>query len=336
MLAATVHDGRSEAVALNGLAAAQIVHGEIRRSLETGRASVELVNDYPELVTACEMNYAGSMTTLGMHDDAVEHFERAVRAYLPGRSTMAIGFEPGAFAMSWESHALWLSGAPSRALERHREAMELATTRGPHSLALANAYGAVLFQCLGDEDEMAVKARAAIELCERYGFAYYGEWGRILLAWHDRNEPGSNCVARIEAALESLRSIGAELRRPYYLAILAQTHLATGDRDRANAVLGAALATATGNEDLYWLPEIHRLIAELGPESSREATLRLALDLARRQASRSLALRAAISLNRHSASANVELRHALDSFPEGERSAEAIEAMAMLGLPTTV
>ena len=62
VLAATVHDVRSEALALNGLAAAQIVHGEVRRSLETGRASVELVDDYPELVTACEMNYAGSMT----------------------------------------------------------------------------------------------------------------------------------------------------------------------------------------------------------------------------------------------------------------------------------
>ena len=238
--------------------------------------------------------------------------------------------------MSWESHALWLWGAPGRAVARHREAMDLATTRGPHSLALANAYGAVLFQCLGDEDEMAARARAAIGLCERYGFAYYGEWGQILLAWHDRNQPGSNCVTRIEAALESLRSIGAELRRPYYLAILAQTHLASGDPDRANAVLGAAVATANANEDVYWLPEIHRLIAELGPESSREAMLRLALDLARRQGSRSLALRAAISLGRHTASANVELQHALDSFHEGERSAEAVEALAMLDLRTTV
>ena len=115
MLAATVRDVRSEALALNGLTAAQIVHGEVRRSLETGRASLELVDDYPELVTACEMSYAGSMTTLGMHDEAIAHFERAVGAYLPGRSTMAIGVEPGAFAMSWESHALWLWGAPARA-----------------------------------------------------------------------------------------------------------------------------------------------------------------------------------------------------------------------------
>src|SRR5204862_769030 len=121
-------------------------------------------------------NLAGSMTTLGMHDEAADHFERAVRAYLPGRSMMAIGFDPGAFAMSWESHALWLAGAPGRAVERHREAMELAATRGPHSLALADAYGAHLFFFLHDEDPMVARARAAMDLCERYGIAYYGEW----------------------------------------------------------------------------------------------------------------------------------------------------------------
>ena len=330
VLAATVHDRRSEALALNGLNAAQIVHGEVRRSLATGWASVALVDDYPELVTACEMNLAGSMTTLGMHDEAVDHFERAVRAYLPERSMMAIGFDPGAFAMSWESHALWLSGAPGRAVERHLEAMGVAATCGPHSLALANAYGALLYFFLHDEDAMVARARAAMDLCERYGFAYYGEWGQILLAWRDRNDPGTNGPARIEAALESLRSIGAELRRPLYLAILAETHRAVGDVDRAKSILGAALVTALANEDVYWLPEIRRLIAELGPASGREAELRTALGLARRHGSRSLALGSAISLARHTDAGSDELREILDDLPAGERSAEAIEAASLL------
>ena len=264
ILAATVHDRRSEVLALHGLTAAQIVHGEVRRSLETGQASVALVHDYPELVTACEMSYAGSMTALGMHHDAIEHFEQAIGAYEAGRSTMAIGFDPGAFAMAWESHALWLSGAPGRAVERHLESLELAATCGPHTLALANAYGALLYFFLRDVDAMAARARTAIDLCERYGFAYYGEWGRILMAWRDRGDRGSNGAVRIEAALESLRSIGAEYRRPLYLAILAETHQAAGDTDRATSILGAALITALANEDVSWLPEIHRLMAELG------------------------------------------------------------------------
>ena len=216
-----------------------------------------------------------------MQDEAVEHFERAVRAYLPGRSTMAIGFDPGAFAMSWESHALWLWGAPHRALERHREAMELASTRGPHSLALANAYGAVLFQYLGDEDEMSARAQAAIDLCERYGFAYYGEWGQILLAWRDRTTPGSNSVARIESALESLRSIGAEVRRPILPG--APGPDPSGGRRRRIGAIDPRRGRRHGQRQRGRLLAARdpALIAEFGPESGREATLRAALALAR-------------------------------------------------------
>jgi tetratricopeptide (TPR) repeat protein len=214
--------------------------------------------------------------------------------------------------------------------------MELASTRGPHSLALANAYGAVLFHYLGDEEEMSARAQAAIDLCERYGFAYYGEWGQILLAWRDRTTPGSDSVARIETALESLRSIGAEIRRPYYLALLAQTHQAAGDVDRARSILDAAVATASANEDVYWLPEIQRSLAELGPESSRDATLRAALALARSHGSRSLALRAATSLARHTPQAAGEVRDALEDMPESGSSAEAREAATMLELSATV
>lgn len=337
VLAATVHDPQAEVLALNGLCSAYVVRGEVRRSLQVGQASVDLVSGYPELITACEMTLAGVLATLGSLDDAVEHFETAVRAYLPGRSWMAIGLEPGAFGMSWESHALWLWGAPDRALDRHREAMEVAAAHGPHSLALANAYGATLLHFLGDEDEMVVRARAAVELCERYGFAYYGEWGQIFLAWHERNQPGSNSVARIEAALTSLRSIGAEFRRPYYLSILAEAHQAAGDDDRARAILGAALSTAHANEDRYWVPEIQRLLAELGPEAEREAGLRAALDVARSQGSRSLALRAAMSLVRHTPDAAGELRQVLDSLPEGDHSPVATQARDMLDrLPTPV
>ena len=177
---------------------------------------------------------------------------------------------------------------------------------------------------------MAARARTAIDLCERYGFAYYGEWGRILLAWRDRGDRGSNGAARIEAALESLRAIGAEYRRPLYLAILAETHQAAGDTDRATSILGAALITALANEDVSWLPEIHRLLAELGPASGREGTLRTALALARSHGSRSLELRAAMSLARHTDAAAPELRDVLDALPTGERSAEATEAMDLL------
>jgi hypothetical protein len=99
--------------------------------------------------------------------------------------------------------------------------------------------------------------------------------------------------------------------------------------DRASSILGAALVTARANEDVYWLPEIHRSIAELGPVADREAALRAALSLARSQGSRSLALRAAVSLARHTSSSD-DLRDILEDLPAGERSAEAIAAAGLL------
>ena len=69
--------------------------------------------------------------------------------------------------------------------------------------------------------------------------------------------PGATAAIRARTAprgsrrpLESLRSIGAEYRRPLYLAILAETHRAAGDTDRATSILGAALVTARANEDV--------------------------------------------------------------------------------------
>ena len=71
---------------------------------------------------------------------------------------------------------------------------------------------------------MAARAQAAIDLCERYGFVYYGEWGQIFLAWHDRDVPGSNSVTRIEAAWRASDRSGRSCAARMYLSILAQTH----------------------------------------------------------------------------------------------------------------
>ena len=332
ILAATVHDRRSEVLALNGLTAAQIVHGEVRRSLETGRASVALVDDYPELVTACEMSYAGSMTALGMHDDAVDHFERAVRAYLPGRSMMAIGFDPGAFAMSWESHALWLSGAPGRAVERHREAMELAATCGPHSLALANAYGALLYFFLRDEDAMVGAGAGGhgpvralrIRVLRRVGPDPAG-LARSQRPGLERRRRGSRRRWRASA-----RSAPNTAGRSTWRSSPRRTGRPVTSIAR-RSILGAALVTALANEDVSWLPEIHRLIAELGPASGREGD---AQDRARPgpQPRQPFARAPGGDQPRppHRTRPRTSCATSSMACPTGERSAEAIEALDLL------
>jgi len=201
------------------------------------------------------------------------------------------------FLLAWSSHILWLEGYPDQARERVRRAMRLADGLAhPHSHVLSRAYGAILFQFARDSAECRLCAEEAHVLSLRYGFAYYGEWGAVLRAWaRSADDPSEDAVTEAEQALDRLRAIGAETRRPYFLSLLAEIHARAGRRDVAQAVLDAALATAAANHDVWWSAELHRLKGTLG-NGEGESELSKALDVARAQGSKSLELRAAVSL----------------------------------------
>src|SRR5258708_7922401 len=96
------------------------------------------------------------------------------------------------------------------------------------------------------------------ELCVRYGFAYYREWGLILDGWSRADESGIDLARR---GIGNLKTAGSFGRRPYWLSLLADL-LARNDRlDAAQATLDAALVTGRERDDLWWLPEVMRLRA---------------------------------------------------------------------------
>ena len=165
----------------------------------------------------------------------------------------------------------------------------------------AQSYAAILDQIGGDVEAMLKHTTAAAELCGQYGFAYYREWPLILAAWADRGV-GSDSPARIERALDEMRSIRALARRPYYLSLLADAHQVAGDPRQARAVLEAALADAATSGEQWWVPELHRRLGTLDDGPGGEAAIRRAVDLATAQGAWSLALRAAISLARRAPS----------------------------------
>ena len=183
---------------------------------------------------------------------------------------------------------------------------------------LAQSYAAILFQIDGDVEAMLEHTRVAAELCGQYGFAYYREWPLILAAWAGRGV-GSDSSARIEGALDEMRSIRALARQPYYLSLLADAHQAAGDPRQARAVLDAALADAATSGEQWWVPELHRRLGSLDDGPSGEASLRRAVDIATAQGAWSLALRAAVSLARRAPSEQATLRAVLGAVPEPAR-----------------
>jgi predicted ATPase len=129
--------------------------------------------------------------------------------------------------------------------------------------------------------------------------------------------------------LEALRATGAELLRPYLLALLAEACGRSGQLEAGLGALEEALVAADEHAELFYAADLHRLKGELalqklvgmgfnsappaigkGPvgglgatdqlplQMEAEACFQRALDIARRQGAKSLELRAALSLSR--------------------------------------
>jgi DNA-binding SARP family transcriptional activator len=243
----------------------------------------------------CEAHHAMAATLLhvGELDASKDHFERALAAYdqeHPQRS--ALGSDLGVFANAWYSHTLWLLGDENAARSHAEQAIALAERRDhKYSQALALAYAALLHQMRLDRESTRGCAEAVVALCDRYGFAYYGDWARVLLGWALGLERPAEGVVMIESALERLDRQRAQARRPYYLSLLGDTYSRLGDRDRAASVVNAATAMALERGETWWLPELYRQQSDQEPASHGEPTIRRALGLARAQNSRGLELR---------------------------------------------
>ena len=240
----------------------------------------------------CEAHHAMAATLLsvGELEASKHHFEVALAAYdeeHPQRS--ALGSDLGVFANAWCSHTLWLLGDDNAALAHAERAIALAQRRDHlYSQALALAYAALLHQMRRDRESVRSCAEAVVSLCDRYGFAYYGDWARALLGWALGQEQRAEGAVMIESTLERLDRQRAQARRPYYLSLLADTYNRLGDRARATSIVNAATAMALDRGDMWWLPALYLQQGELEPTPAGESTLRRGLALARVQNSRAL------------------------------------------------
>ena len=232
----------------------------------------------------------GTLSSIGELDAARQHFEAALAVYderNPQRS--ALGSDLGVFAHAWYAPTLWLLGDEDAALAHVDKAVALARRLDHvYSLTLSLAYGALVHQMRRDADRVLESAREAAALCERYGFAYYGDWAQVLIGWALGLERPTEGVERIESALARLDASRAQARRPYYLSLLAEVHALAGNRDGAAAILDTAIGIALDRGDSWWLPAIYLQKSELQQPEARQATLLRGLELARAQRSQGL------------------------------------------------
>lgn len=282
-------DTRTQLLSLVGLYGVRFVQGHIAESYEIAKRSLELSLLHPDVAWQAHFAVAGAATSLALHTESLRHFGLAhelCHDAVPGM----VGVRLDVHARAWSAHAHWLVGHDEEALRwsdwaiTHAEELD-----HPLSLAVALAYAAITHQLRGDVPQTEEYASRVTEICARYEFAYYGDWGLILGGWCRGGIEGAD---QIRKGLAKLRDQGAMARQPYYLALLAETLIAAGQSDAARAVLESARSAAAVHDDRWWLPELYRLDAKRSRGPAADRLLRRAIALAKEQGSLALLRRA--------------------------------------------
>ncbi|BAH49506.1 ATP-binding protein [Rhodococcus opacus] len=248
--------------ALIGLFAVHFVQGHTAQAHGIGVRALELSAAEPQFEGQAQFSVAGAALGLGRPAEAIDHFDRA-RAAFSDDYSFILGTRLEVHARAWESHAYWMIGDDEAAVQSCAEALALGRTCGhPYSLAVALGYASVLHQIRGDEVALLASVTELRELCERYSFAYYSQWSQILEGRLLGGEPG---IAKIREGLDRLRRQRAFARMPYWLSLLAEVQIEVGDIGAARATLDAARIAAEQRDDRWWLPQVLRLRADLGP-----------------------------------------------------------------------
>jgi predicted ATPase len=340
---------------LVGLFRFYLVRAEHKTARELGEQLLSLAQSVqdPALLLEAHFPLGAILYCLGEFALAREHLEQSIVRYDPQQHrshARVYGADPGVFCLSWTTHALWSLGYPDQALKRSQETLALAHEWShPFSLALALDYATILHQFRRERQTVQERAAAAIALCTEQGFAYYLAWGTVMQGWALAEQgQGEEGIAQMRQSLAALRTTGAELRHPYYLALLADACRKVRQTEEGLTALAEARARVDKTGERWYEAELYRLKGELLRQKAKgkrqraktepevEACFRQALTIARRQSAKLLELRAVMSLSRlwQNQGKQDEARQLLAEiygwFTEGFDTTDLQEAKALL------
>ena len=296
----------------------KVVYGQLRSAMlggeyataqEHGELVVSLSEELADpLMTAASFRSLGAVLTyLGRPEEAVIELEKGLAAELMLEDRVrGLDFDVVDLTVALNGYLAlseWLRGrvaearaAATRALEASRE------TDHPFSVSFALAFAGWVYQFSGDDDAVRASSSRLIALSEQNTFQFWLGWGRVMNGWARRVELGEKALDMISKGLEEWRDTGSRLGLSYFLYLHADTALALGRADEAEAILADAAAFARQSGEAFWKPEIMRLGSEIalarGDHAGCLARLREAVDTAREMGLHGSELRAATALAR--------------------------------------
>ena len=258
------------------------------------------------------------------------------------------GQDPKVGCLYFAALALWLCGYPDQAVQRAQEAIALATELSrPFSLAGALSFAAAVHQFRHEGKAAQELAEAALTLATEHGFPQWLMVATILRGWTlAEQEHTTEGIALMQRGLTAQQASGAEMSRPYFLSLLADTHCKTEQSTEGLRAIDKALETVRKNGEHSAEAELYRLKGELTLQSSvqglesrvkeAEACFLKAIAAARAQSAKSWELRAVMSLSRllqqqgKQTEARQMLAEIYEWFTEGFDTADLLAAKMLL------
>lgn len=337
-----------------GLRTFSSLRAEHQMAYKLGEELLELAESVqdPVMLGHAHAGLGGTSLYLGDFCNARAHLEQVV-AYEPEHQSVLdalYGQDYLVRGLSLLAWVFWYMGSPSQALEQAHAALTVARKfSDPFSMALGLVFAAVTHQCRHEPILTRECADAAIALSTEHGFPFWRAWGTILHGWA-LAEQGSHKegLGQMQLGLAAYQATGANLARPYFLALLAQTHANAGQVQTALDVLAESFVIAASTGERYYEAELHRLRGDLllqlpnaqaqvpAQRESAETCFQQAITIAQQQSAKSLELRAALSLARlwHQSGKTSQARQMLaeirGAFAEGAESDDCQQATALL------
>jgi predicted ATPase len=331
-----------------GLWAFHIMRGKLQTARELAEQMQRLAQrqDDPSPLMQAHRLLGASLFWVGEFAPARTHFEQGFAYYdreQHSSDVVLYGLDSGVTLLSYAAFTMWPLGYPDQALDKNRQALTLARELShPYSLAFALLWAAITHQFRREGQAAQESAEEALTLSTEQELPQWVGLATTLSGWalagQGQAEEG---IAQIHQGLTAWRATGAELARPWYLALLAEAHANAGQAEEGLSVVAEALAAVDKTGERWWKAELYRLKGELllmqgGAEAEVEACFRQALEISRGQQAKSLELRAVMSLSRlwqqqgKKSEARQMLQEIYGWFSEGFDTPDLRDAKALL------
>jgi class 3 adenylate cyclase/predicted ATPase len=308
-LCQSLHDPHQLFPVLHGLWHYYYIRAEYQTAHALGEQLLTLAQQSQDsaMLVASRRAFGTTLYQLGAVAAAHTHFTQGMALYDPQQhraSVFLYGDDEGVMCHSLDAWMLWFLGYPDQGKVRNDEAVTLAQQSAhPFSLSFILSFAAIFHQFRREERWTQERAEAAISLATEQGFPYWIAFDSILRGWALVHQgQAQEGVEQITQSLMTYRATGAEILRPYWLALLAEAQGAIGEPEAGLTVVTEAMTVVDKTGERWHEPELYRLKGELllqqnaAHQDEAETCFAQAITIAQSQQAKSWELRAATSL----------------------------------------